>query len=280
MSEALDLFKMRFTQITFALMFFAYLTEYWHIPHSSWIIITSAFIYAGFDPATTIKRAYMRFFGTITGIAAVAIIWQLTHLDYRLLIFFIVILSWALVFFINAPYSQFMILSTLFSDLAIEISNSSSFPLQFYVLDRFFSTAIVFGFCILIERLWFGRSNLTLLNCRFLLCTIHNDLNEFYSMMTSKKITRAVLFKKLRQVNKKIQRLKELLNSQHYAAHNTPFYHHIDNLANKITHDFRKIVCFLYLQVNNSTHPSIPILKSEIEAHLISAPDTPSHFLS
>lgn len=268
MPTTLDLFTKRFIQITFVFVFFAYVDQYWHIPHSSWIIITSALIYSGFDSGAVINRAYLRFTGTIVGIAFVVIVWQCVHLDYRTLEFFLAFLSWSLVFFVAIPYDRFMILATLVSDLALEVSNSSDFLLQFYVIDRFLCTAFVFGACIIIEQVWFGKSDFTFLNCQHLLKTIQQDLEHIYKMTKHKEYTRAKLYREMKSINQKIIRLKLLVHILEYKPTATQLYLNAEPLAAKIVHDFRKIVCLLYLHVNDNDNLAIVPLQLEIEASL------------
>lgn len=268
MSKHIDLLTTRCLQITFAFMLFAAIDQFCHIPHPAWIIITGALIYAGFDPTTVLKRAYHRFIGTITGIAAVVIMAFLIHLDFRLGIFFLVFVTWAMSFTRLLPYHLFMIPATMFSDLVSEISNSSVFLLQFYFIDRAVNTVIVFAICICMEYVWFGKSNFTVLSYENLLKTINKDLKQFYELTCTKKVTRAELMKKIRINNQQIATLQGLIVDKKYLPNNPDFYRYAGTLAVQTLHHFRKIVCLVYLTQNDSNNPKIETIKLEIEEFL------------
>jgi hypothetical protein len=268
MPASIDLFTKRYLQITFMFMLFSWIYEYAHIPHASWIVITGASIYSGFDPSAVLKRAYMRFSGTVVGIAAVVILWHLIHFDYRSLIFFLVFIAWGMVFFQGLPYRRFMIMTTLFSDLINETSNSDYFYIQYYIFDRFTCVAIVFSLCIVIEQIWFGRSNLTRLNYDYSQQAVYDDLRHFYQMTLDKRISRAQLFKELASIHQQITHLRGLMTDQKFEGEKDDYYQHTEDVVARILHVFRKIVCVVYLRANDRHNPAMASLRAEIDGLL------------
>lgn len=164
MLKNLDLYTQRYIQIVIIVVIAQSIYQFSHIPHSVWILVTIVSVYSGFHSTDVLKRANSRIYGTIIGISMVAIVWYLVHLDFRLLIILTTLLVPALVFFCSIPYKYSVILSTIFSDITKEWSNSNSFSLIYYINDRLICTLIGFALCISIEYFWFGRQNLTYLN--------------------------------------------------------------------------------------------------------------------
>jgi len=71
--------------------------------------------------------------------------------------------------FMLLPYNRFMIIGTIFSDILLEWTNTATFSLEYYVIDRLICVFIVFAICISIEQIWFGKSNLSYLIIRLYL---------------------------------------------------------------------------------------------------------------
>ena len=269
MSKTLDLYTHRLLQITLVFVILAWLDQYGHIPYSSWIIVTGAVIYAGFDAGTVLRRAYLRMLGTIIGIAAVAIVWHVVHFDYRLYIFFVVLITWMMIFSQILFYQNFVICATLFADLSVETSNSSAFLLPYYIADRFISTGIAFSVCIVIEQLWFGKNNLSVLTCRYLLKTIQQKLDELYTITKYRDVTRSTLFKEILSINQSIFRLRTIIADHQYEATNVPFYQNAELLVNQIIYDLRQIICLGYLKKNDQHNPAIAYITAQVEEKLI-----------
>lgn len=269
MPRQLNVFTKRYLQITTAFMVFAAIEQYGHIPHSVWIILISSLVYSGFNPSVVLKRSYLRFFGTITGVAAVFILWHFIHFDYRLEIILVLLIFWAFIFFKNIPYNQYMIVSTLFSDLLIEWTNSASFSIEFYVIDRVICTAIIFGLCILMEYAWFGSSNMTTLQYHHSCCLLRRNLHEFYLLADSNRVTKARMFKAITSVNQQIASLCLLIDSLVYEHNKVPLLSkNAETVTATIVHIFRKIVCLYYLRVQNEYDPKIELIRAEIEQAL------------
>ena len=268
MPTIINLYTSRVMQITFIFMFLACLDQYGHFPHSAWIIVTGTMIYAGFDPGTVLKRAYLRVYGTIIGIAAVVIIWHAIHFDYRLYIFFLVLIMWAIVFSQSFSYQYFVVFATIFADLSVEAANSNVFQLRYYITDRFVSTVIAFSVCILVEQLWFGKQNFSVLNCQHLLKKIQLNLDGFYKMTQNKNVTRSKLFKEILLINQSISHLKTLIADHQFETTNTTFYQNTSSLVNQIVYDFRQIICLIYLETNDPHNPAIPSILAHIEEKL------------
>lgn len=268
MPKTLNLYQSRVLQITFVFMFLACIDQYGHVPHSSWVIVTGCMIYAGFDPGTVLKRAYLRIVGTIVGIASVVIVWHTIHIDYRLDIFFLVLVMWAIVFSQSLSYQYFVLFATIFADLSVETVNSSVFQLRYYVTDRLISTAIAFSVCIIVERLWFGKTNFSALNCQHLIKKIQQLLDEFYTATKTKNITRSKLFREILLINQSIFHLKTILADHKYETTNMSSYQNTESVVNQIIYDFRQIICLIYLKTNDQHNPAIPSITAYIEEKL------------
>ncbi|MES2204981.1 MAG: FUSC family protein, partial [Pseudomonadota bacterium] len=216
MFKALDLYDKRCAQITITFMIFAAMQLFLHVPHSSWLIITGAMIYSGFNPGTVIKRAYLRLYGTIVGIAAVMIVWHFMHWDYRLAtLFYVLIVGWTL-FLCMLPYHLFVIMLTLLSDIILQWGNPNNFHIESYAMDRFMCTFIVFGVCIAIEYVWFGRSNMSYLSYLSLRDALKKDIIELYQVVQQRRSTEGKIFKKIQAIIPKIDRLHLLINDLVY----------------------------------------------------------------
>ncbi len=253
MLKTVDLFTRRYWQIAMVFMLFTFIQQFFHIPHDSWIIITSALIYSGFHPGTVLKRAHQRFAGTITGIAAVILIWHLMHLDYRLALIFFILICWALAFFAALPYNRYMIIVTMFSDILVEWNNPSDFLVEYYVVDRFMCTAIVFAICIMIEHLWFGRSNMTHLNFDYLRNGVKDDIRELYKIAQSRHLSRSHLYRKIQALNVKLDRLNMLMNDAVYEnVHRHEFTRYDRQFGAQAIQTFRKVVSLYYLQTHGA----------------------------
>ncbi len=253
MFKNIDLFTRRYWQITIALMFFVFIQRYFHIPHDEWIIITSGMIYIGFDPGIVLKRAYLRFYGTIAGVAAVSISWYFIHLDYRLATIFLVLLAPFATFIAKLPYNYYVIVITIFSDTLIQIFNPIDFHPEFYAFDRILCTLIVFAICIFIEYVWFGRSDMTLLNYNSLCNSLKLDVKEFYRLTYQNKVCRGKIFKMIKQINFKIDRLNTLVEeTKNEGNHRYKFTQEEKIFGHNIIQAFRKSVSIYYLQFEHN----------------------------
>lgn len=264
MFKNIDLFTKRYLQITMVFMLFSFIQQFFHIPHDSWIIITSAMIYSGFNPGTVLKRAYMRFSGTILGVAAITIAWYFMHFDYRLAFIFLVLICWAIVFFMGLPYNRYMIVVTLFSDILIQWDNSNKFNIQFYVVDRIVCTAIVFAICLVIEYLWFGKSNMTTLNFINLRDSLKDDMRSLYKITQERNLSSGNIFKGIKKVNLKIDRLELLISDAKYEQVFHEFTEDEKKFGRDIVLLFRRIVSVHYLQMHDPLNPEIISLKEKV----------------
>lgn len=266
MFKTVDLYTKRYWQITMTFMLFVFVERFFHIPHAIWIVVTGSVLYSGFNPGTVLKRAYLRFYGTIIGVAAVTIVWHILHIDYRLAtLFYILIVSWA-VFCIALPYHLFVILATVFSDIAIQWGNPDNFSLEYYAIDRLTCTLIVFGICILLEYLWFGRSNMTYLNYQHLYDAAKQDIASLYYNVQQEKLTTGKILKKIQTVRGKLDQLSILVdNSRYEGAHSHAFTFEETRKNEKIVHTFRHIVVLHYLQSNDSDNPQLLLLKTQTQ---------------
>ena len=266
MFKNIDLFTRRYWQITTVFMLFTFIQKFFHIPHDSWIIITSAMVYSGFNPGTVLKRAYLRFIGTITGIAAVLLVWHLMHLDYRLEITFFMIICFGLAFFAALPYNRYMIIVTMFSDILVESNNPNNFFINYYIVDRFVCTGIVFALCILIEYLWFGKSNMTHLTFEHLRNSLIDDLKELYRFTCSKHMSSSRLSRKIQALNSKIDRLNMLINDSVYEkSFKHDFSPHEIQFSAQTIQVFRKIVNIQYLQSHGASADQLSELHKQTQ---------------
>lgn len=266
MLKTVDLYTQRYWQITVTFMLFSFIERFFHIPHAIWIVVTGSVLYSGFNPGTVLKRAYLRFYGTIIGIAAVTIVWHIIHIDYRLAtLFYVLIISWA-VFFIALPYHLFVILATVFSDIAIQWSNPDSFSLEYYAIDRLTCTMIVFGICILLEYLWFGRSNMTYLNYQHLYGAIKQDIAALYHSVQQKNLTAGKILKKIQTIRCKLDQLSVLIADSTYEGKRSHTFtsKEIQN-NNHIIQTFRQIVILHYLQTQDNGNIQLPFLKIQTQ---------------
>lgn len=220
MFKSLDIYTQRYIQIVIIVVIAQSIYQFSHIPHSIWILITITSVYSGFHSTDVIKRANSRLYGTILGIAMVAILWHLIHWDFRLLIILTTLLVAAMVFFSQIPYQYFVIFSTSFSDITKEWSNASNFNLMYYINDRLICTLIGFALCISIEYFWFGRQNLTYLNALQTKNTILKNMEKLFNIAKtgtkSNKIFQLTntLLKDILKLNNLIADLKSEKNAQ------------------------------------------------------------------
>ena len=262
MFKAIDLYDKRCAQITITFMIFVAMQLFLHIPYSAWLVITGSMIYSGFNPGTVIKRAYLRLYGTIVGIAAVMIVSHYIHWDFRLVTLFYVLIVGGTLFLCALPYHQFVILLTLFSDIILQWSNPSDFHIESYAIDRFMCTLIVFCVCIAIEYAWFGRSKMSYLSYLNLRDTLKQDIVELYQSMQEKKLTEGKMFRKIQSIIPKIDRLHLLINDlayEHARGHIfTPEEKRIDE---SIVQALRDIASLHYFETNDVENPQLPLLK-------------------
>ena len=267
MFKSLDIYTQRYIQIVIIVVIAQSIYQFSHIPHSIWILITITSVYSGFHSTDVIKRANSRLYGTILGIAMVAILWHLIHWDFRLLIILTTLLVAAMVFFSQIPYQYFVIFSTSFSDITKEWSNASNFNLMYYINDRLICTIIGFALCISIEYFWFGRQNLTYLNALQIKNNILKNMERLFS--TAKTGTKSnkifqltnMLLKDILKLNNLIADLKSEKNAQ---------VEHLEvqslNIAIQQVAD--KIISLNYLTSSKTNLSTVQNLTLEIEKEL------------
>ena len=267
MFKSLDLYTQRYIQIVVVVVIAQSIYQFSHLPHSVWVLITITSVYSGFNSNDVIKRASSRILGTIVGVAMVAIIWHLVHWDFRLLIILTTLMVPAMVFCSGIPYQYFVILSTSFSDITKEWSNSSSFNLMFYINDRLICTCIAFTLCLSMEYLWFGRQNLTYLNALQTKDNVLKNLAQLFNLAKNGarsshlfKLNNALLQDKLKLYNL-VADLKAEDNSHVEHLEIQSINHQIQNL-------FDKIVSLNYLINSQDKSVSTQNLTREIEREL------------
>ena len=268
MLRHLDLLDIRYLQITLAMLIFAAIDKFAHIPHSSWIVISGIMVYNGFNPGTVIKRAYLRFIGTIIGVAAVAIIWYLIHLNYRLLIPGTILIMWAMMYFAALPYNRFMIIATIFSDIILEWSNTATFSLQYYVVDRVICVLIVFAICIILEQICFGKSNLSYLNFMQTKQQIIKELEQLFHDTNKGCLSKAKLLKQSNLTLQKLERLLLLAKDSKYEGSSQIKTQNLQQLAINIRNIQRKISGFIYLKNYKLNHKKEELLRQTIQDDL------------
>ncbi len=267
MFKSLDLYTKRYIQIVIIVVIAQSIYLFSHLPHSVWILITITSVYSGFHATDVIKRANRRIYGTILGVGMVAIIWHLVHWDFRLLIIITTLLVPAMVYFSQIPYQYFVILSTSFSDITTEWSNSSSFNLMYYVNDRLICTLIGFALCITAEYFWFGRQNLTYLNALRTKNTILKNMEQLFNLAKSGvksnkmfKLTNTLL-KDILKLNNSIADLKAEKNAQ-------VEHLEIESLNLAIQQVADKIISLNYLTSSKTNLSAVQNLTLEIEREL------------
>ena len=267
MFKSLDIYTQRYIQIVIIVVIAQSIYQYSHIPHSIWILITITSVYSGFHSTDVIKRANSRLYGTILGIAMVAILWHLIHWDFRLLIILTTLLVAAMVFFSQIPYQYFVIFSTSFSDITKEWSNASNFNLMYYINDRLICTLIGFALCISIEYFWFGRQNLTYLNALQIKNNILKNMEKLFSIAKtgtkSNKIFQLTnaLLKDILKLNNLISDLKSEKNAQVESFE-------IQNINIAIQQVADKIISLNYLTSSKTNLSIVQNLTLEIENEL------------
>lgn len=240
MFKNLDLYTQRYIQIIIVIVIAQIIYEYSYIPHSIWVLITIVSVYSGFHSHDVLKRANSRVYGTIIGVGLVSIVWYLVHWDFRLLIILTTLLIPAMVFFSSIPYKYSVILSTVFSDITKEWSNSNSFNLMYYINDRVICTLIGFGICTCIEYFWFGRQNLTYLNAHQTQNNILKQMRQLFHLAKSgaksNKIFNItnILLKEISRLNSLVVELKSENNPKHNNLELQKLNTEIENLADKI----------------------------------------------
>lgn len=251
-------------------MIFVFMQRVFHIPHDEWVIITSAMIYAGFNTGMVLKRAYLRFVGTLVGVAAVSIVWYFMHLDYRLAVIFLVVIASLITFAARLPYNKYVIIVTLFSDTLIQILNPLNFHPEFYLFDRILCTCLVFGVCVVLEYIWFGRSNLTRLNYINLCNSLKTDIQDFYQLIqhpySGARVGRSKVFKMIKKINFKIDQLTSLIEDiQHEGSLGYRLNAAEKQFGYEVVQIFRKIVSIHYLQSADEQHHMLPQLCLDTE---------------
>ncbi len=267
MFKNLDLYTQRYIQIVIIIVIAQSIYQFSHLPHSTWVLITIVSIYSGFHTTDVIKRAYLRLYGTIVGIALVAIIWHLVHSDFRLLLIFTTLLVPAMVFYSALPYQHYVILATAFSDITTEWSNSANFNLIYYINDRMICTLCGFALCISIEYFCFGRQNLTYLNALQTKNAILKNLHQLFKLTqvgarsnTVFKLTNTLL-KDIAKLNNLIADLKSEATTQLKQIEIQGINAAIQNIADKI-------ISLNYLNSSQSKSVSTQNLILEIEREL------------
>lgn len=252
MFQNIDLFTYRYMQITICYMLFAAIVVFMHIPHSIWIILTGSMLYSGFHPGTIIKRSFLRLKGTIIGIAAAFIFWHIIHIDYRLANLSIPIIFALLCFYRNLSYDKVMIIMTVMAVILIQATNTSSFHLSFFIIDRLICTIIVFALCYLVEYFWFGRNNLTYLNYNYQCKSLLNELERLLTIVQSKHLSYTKLLDKIRLTHEKINYLNGLVLDAKYHGKPQKFDLVAEDFMVEAVAIFRKIVSFSYLLKHNT----------------------------
>jgi hypothetical protein len=247
MFKNVDIYTKRYIQITFAYMLFVALEEGSNFPHSTWITITGCMIYIGFNPGTVLKRSYLRLPGTLVGVCAMALMWYVIHLDYRMAIFFMAFIAWAMVYFFSLPYNYYVIVTTMFSDIGIEWSNTSTFSLQYYIVDRVMCTLLVFGICIVLEYFWFGRDNFTELSYFNIRKQLLNEIRNTERSIDQEQLSRAKLFRLVGTTRKKWLQMRIFLNDAKYEKDRRIL---ADDFPHKISCYFRSVVNIWHIQHN------------------------------
>ncbi len=277
MSKNIDLLNKRFMQITIAFMVLVAIDQFFHLPHSAWLITAGTLIYTGLYSDQIFQRAYLRFTGTLVGVAAVVIVWSLVHFNFRFAIIFLLLSIWSMVFFIAVPVNRHMIAITIFVDLVVQWTNPGDFLLQYYVVDRIVCTGFAFAVCITIEYAWFGSKNMTELYYHYQCKQLRKELKDFYRLANSNQLSNASLFKKIYSTNRQIVQLTQLINA-HIFQHGCTLFFVEDSAAisQTILQEFRKIVCLFYLKNKNGDSHMIHTIQAELE-HSLNQPL--EHFL-
>ena len=244
MFKNLDIYTQRYLQISVAYMLFVAIEQGFNLPHASWIVITGCMIYVGFNPGTVLKRSYLRLPGTFIGICAMSIMFYIIHFDYRTAILFMVFIAWAMVYCFAMRYNYYIIVTTLFSDIGIEWSNSSSFAMQYYIVDRTIYTILVFAICILLEHFWFGNSNFTVINYSRRKKNLLKEALSIAANAESNRFTASGVFRLIGSTRASWNQLKPLLNDAIYERNKEIL---TDDLQYKISKVFRGVVCLWYL---------------------------------
>ncbi len=267
MFKSLDLYTQRYIQIVIVVVIAQSIYQFSHLPHAVWVLVTITSVYSGFHATDVIKRANRRVYGTILGVAAVAIIWHLIHWDFRLLIIITTLLVGAMVFFSQIPYQYFVIFSTVFSDITTEWSNSSNFNLMYYINDRLMCTLGAFALCIGIEYFWFGRQNLTYLNALQTKNDILNKLQQLFKIATSGAKSNQI-FKLTNVLLKDIAKLNSLINDLKAEKKTQVEQFEIENINKALQSIANKIISLNYLNSSRDNPAVVPNLTREIESEL------------
>lgn len=260
MFKSLDIYTRRYLQIALAYMLFVFIEEGFNLPHSSWIVIIGSMIYIGFNPGTVLKRSYLRLPGTFLGICAMSLMWYVIHLDYRTAIFFMVFIAWAMAYCFGMRYNYYLIITTLFSDIGIEWSNTTTFSLQYYIVDRTIYTLMVFAICIILEHFWFGRSNFTTLNYYNRRQRLLEQMSNAEQQIDNRHLTKLELFRLIGSTRSGWNQIKALLNDAKYEKNQEIL---ADKFPQQASDLYRKIVYIWHLQKDNPTDARLPQLRAD-----------------
>ena len=225
-------------------------------------------IYGGFNPGAVVKRAYHRVIGTFAGIGMVVIIWHLVYMDFRLLLILTTIWIGIFVFLSQVPYSKYVIMSTAFSDIVIEWSNSYNFSINYYIFDRFICVFIAFTVCICIEYFWFGRQNLSLLNFKQTEKNILKYLEQLYKLSKG-NCKSGKIFVLINSLLTEIEKLKTIATDVKYEGRSTSNEVTLQQAIDRISMLERNIVSLNYLTGSNAELAVINQYKNKIEIGLI-----------
>lgn len=266
MPKTVNVYTKRYGQITMTFMLFSFIEQFFFIEHAAWIVITGAVIYAGFNPGTVLKRAYHRLSGTVLGIVAVAIAWHIMHADHRLATLFYVLILTSAIFLCALPYNRLAILLTLLSDIVMQWGDPSDFYLEYYIPDRLICTLIVFGICIVIEYLWFGRSNLTYLNYTNVCENLKNDIRALNQALQNDTLSPGKVLKKITAISLKMDTLNLLLSDLVYEkSHDSAFTREEKQIAFSIIQTFRAVTSVYYLKKHDKNNPRLPFLNQQLQ---------------
>lgn len=267
MFKSLDLYTQRYIQIVIVVIIAQSVYQFSHLPHAIWVLVTITSVYSGFHAKDVIRRANRRVYGTILGVAVVAIIWHLIHWDFRLLIIITTLLVGAMVFFSQIPYQYFVIFSTVFSDITTEWSNSSKFNLMYYINDRLICTLAAFALCIGIEYFWFGRQNLTYLNALQTKNNILKKMQQLFEIATSGTKSNQI-FKLTNTLLKEIAKLNGLINDLQAEKKTQAEQIEVRSINEALQSIANKIISLNYLNSSRDNLTSVQNLTHEIKNEL------------
>jgi uncharacterized membrane protein YccC len=208
--------------------------EIFNYPRAAWTGFAVMMIYVGFDPGSTIRRTFHRFWGMVLGLFLSYILWFFGHIDYRILFFVVPICIFFAYYSLGKLYMFPTIFTVTLTALGSDYYSTNAFPPVWFFSDYIVCTVIALIICVFFEYFIFRGSKLTNKFYYDLLKDITESLNNIFTLTTKTTLHKSKLLKFTVHLNSKILELNALLdNTQHSYQANNPFNNELKQFFNK-----------------------------------------------